>query len=98
MKSALVTMLALIITMGFTLNVMAVAPEKQQLISGTIQKVDIASNTLTLETAEGHELTYAVDAQTKITLKGMPSALADLKVGRNVTVEANGEKAVVIKA
>ena len=87
---------AMLVVLVVTLSVMTVAARKGQIISGTIKKVDIPRNTLSLETLEGNQLTYSIDPQTKITLHGKPSALPDLKIGQNVTVEASGDIAIFI--
>lgn len=88
--------LALLVVLVLALSVMTVAAREEQIISGTIKKVDIPKNTLTLETLEGNQLTYSIDPQTKITLHGKPSALPELKIGQNVTVEASGDIAIFI--
>ncbi len=89
--------LAFVVVLGLTLSMMTVAANREQIVSGTIKKVDIPSNMLTVETLEGNQLTYSVDPQTKITLHGRPSALPDLKIGQNVTVAASQGIAVFIR-
>jgi hypothetical protein len=94
-KTIIFTLTGLVV-LGLTLSVMTIATNKEQIISGTIKKVDLPSNSLTLETFEGNQLTYSVDPQTRITLHGKPSALPDLKIGQNVTVQASGDIAIFI--
>ena len=72
-KTIIFTLTGLVV-LGLTLSVMTFATNKEQIISGTIKKVDLPSNSLTLETFEGNQLTYSVDPQTRITLHGKPSA------------------------
>jgi hypothetical protein len=96
MGRTLVAALIFLVILSLVSSVITVAADKEIMINGTITKVDIPSNKLTVETLEGNQHTYSIDSQTKITFHGKPSALPDLKIGQNVTVETNGGRAVFI--
>jgi beta-lactamase regulating signal transducer with metallopeptidase domain len=99
MKRIMVATLALIVMVSLTIPALASAAEvsKGDKVTGTIQSIDATSNSLTLETAQGKKTTYTVDTQTTIQVAGKACAMADLKVGQTVTVEAQGSKALAIE-
>ena len=100
MRKTLVTTLALVLMLSFTLAaaVNAAEPEKGGKASGTVKKVDMITNTVTVETAGGQEVSFTVDPQTKITVSGKTGTLADLKEGQRVTVEHKDGKALSIQS
>ena len=102
MKKILVATLAFIVMISFAIPALANAEEvskvsKDDKITGTIRNIDAASNSLTLETAQGVKATFTVDTQTTIQVDGKTCNMADLKVGQTVTVEAHGGKALTIE-
>jgi hypothetical protein len=57
----------------------------------SITAVDAAANKVTVKPgAGGADMTYVVDAQTKITIDAKDATIADLKVGDSVTDANNG--------
>jgi Cu/Ag efflux protein CusF len=99
-RKTLVTTLALVLMLSFTLATAsnAAEPDKGGKASGTVKKVDMITNTVTVETAGGQEASFTVDPQTRITVAGKTGTLADLKEGQRVTVEHKGGKAVAIES
>jgi len=97
MRKFLVATLALLLMLSFTLAA-ANAAEKGERASGTVKKVDMITNTVTVETAGGQEVSFTVDPQTKITVSGKTGTLADLKEGQRVTVEHKYGKALSIQS
>ncbi|PYV91687.1 MAG: hypothetical protein DMG05_06710 [Acidobacteria bacterium] len=97
MRKFLVATLALLLMLSFTLAA-ANAAEKGERASGTVKKVDMITNTVTVETAGGQEVSFTVDPQTKITVSGKTGTLADLKEGQRVTVEHKDGKALSIQS
>ncbi|SRR5579884_1932034 len=70
----------------------------QQMIQGTIAKVDSIGNNLTIQTDNNQEETLAVDANTSILVNGRKATVADLKTGQMANVAMEGQKAVRVEA
>lgn len=71
----------------------APAPEKMmkmQDFSGMVEKVDEAAKMVDVKKGK-KTMSFAIDAQTKITEAGKEMALADLKKGMNVSIEYQKE-------
>jgi hypothetical protein len=66
---------------------------QSQIISGTIKELDGNTNTVTLETPNNEEMSFAVDSETKVTVGGQAGSLADLRAGQLITAELHGSKA-----
>jgi Cu/Ag efflux protein CusF len=67
---------------------------QRQEIQGTLTKVDIAGNKLTVRTERNQEQTFALDSRTEVQMSGKPATTADLKEGQQVTIVAEGVKAL----
>jgi hypothetical protein len=76
----------------------AVPAADQTEVSGTIVQVDASVGALMIKTANGEEMKFAVDANTKINFMGTSGKLEDLKPGHEVVVSAKEDKALSIKA
>ena len=100
MRKTLVATLALVLILSFTLAAATnpAEPDKGAKASGTVKRVDMITNTVTVEMAGGQEASFTVDPQTKITVAGKIGTLADLKEGQRVTVEHRGGNAVSIES
>ncbi len=74
---------------------------KAEKFSGTVEKMDEAAKTVVVKGKKG-DMTFVIDATTKITKGGKEMPLADLKSGMNVSIEykKDGDKmmAMSIKA
>ena len=69
----------------------------QQMIQGTIAKVDGIGNNLTIKTDNNQEETLAVDASTAILVNGKKATVADLKTGQLAAIAMEGQKAVRVE-
>jgi hypothetical protein len=69
----------------------------QQIIQGTIARVDSIGNNLTIHTDNNQEETLAVDATTAILVNGKKATVADLKTGQLAAVAMEGQKAVRVE-
>ena len=65
-------------------------------IKGTVAKVDLAANKLTVQTDSKQEQTLAMDSRTEIKMDGKPATASDLKEGQQIAVVAEGVKVLSV--
>lgn len=58
----------------------------EQIIQGTIQKVDTIGNNVTIQTENNQQATLSLDANTSIKVNGKTATVADLKAGQQATL------------
>src|SRR6266849_455149 len=83
-----------VVTLLFTLSVMALAHGNEKHIMGTVSS--ISDTSITVETKAKKSVTVDVSDKTKFEKSGSPATLKDLKVGDKVVVYADvsGDKLV----
>ena len=83
-----------VLTLLFTLSVMAFAHGNEKHVMGTV--TDISGNSIMVETTAKKPVTVEVSDKTKFEKSGSPATLKDLKVGDRVVIHASpsGDKLV----
>ena len=97
-KRALVGTLAMLFMLSVAFTAVAQETTKAkgvqlQTVSGTIKELDGTTNTVTVETPDMKQMSFAVDSETKVTVGGQEGSLADLKAGQLIIAELQGNKA-----
>ena len=76
-----------VVTLLFTLSLIALAHGKEKHVMGTV--TNISENSITVESTSKKSVTVEVNDKTKFEKSGSPATLKDLKVGDKVVVHAD---------
>ena len=60
-----------------------------QMLTGTVQAVDNANNTLNVKDSSGHVQTVKADSDTEISREGSPVQLSEIRTGDVVVIRKN---------
>ena len=70
--------------------------DAEESISGVVTDPDSSTNRVTITTKDQKEISFTVDAETKVTKRNEPFSLSELKKGMEIKAEVQNSRAIAI--